>query len=329
MAVDLLDESTVAQYLKTRKVFSPSAEIEVETLAGGVSNVVLAVKAEGKEFVLKQALPELKVATKWVVEQRRALVEARALEVLHTLTPPSVPKLIDVDAERFVLLIERAPRETTNWKEDLLVGTIHSDVAEDLGRILGHWHKETSLDPEILSEFEEDSLFEQLRINPFYRTLNSQHLDIAPRINSLIEELESDKSALVHGDFSPKNILVVKNSKAIVLDFEVAHTGNPVFDLAFLLGHVMCKQEFFSDQKQKNALAQCAEKFIAHYEIALGTTAHPSLLWHAATIALARVDGVSRVHYLDAQGQQSLRTRAVDLLSRTNVPTLSEVFFRP
>ena len=102
MAVDLLDESTVAQYLRTRKVFSPSAEIEVETLAGGVSNVVLAVKAEGKEFVLKQALPELKVATKWVVEQRRALVEARALEVLHALTPPSVPKLIDVDAERFV-----------------------------------------------------------------------------------------------------------------------------------------------------------------------------------------------------------------------------------
>ena len=101
MAVELLDESTVVEYLRSRKIFSAGAKVDVEVLRGGVSNVVLAVSGEGKKLVLKQALPELKVASKWSVEQRRALVEARAIEVFHELTPLHVPKLYDVDPDRF------------------------------------------------------------------------------------------------------------------------------------------------------------------------------------------------------------------------------------
>ena len=329
MAVELLDESTVVEYLRSRKIFSAGAKVDVEVLRGGVSNVVLAVSGEGKKLVLKQALPELKVASKWSVEQRRALVEARAIEVFHELTPLHVPKLYDVDPDRFALLIERAPHDTTNWKEDLLTGDIHIEVAQNLGQILGLWHKSTSQNMEILAEFVEDSLFEQLRINPFYRSLATKHVELAARINSLITELEGDKSAVVHGDFSPKNILVEDSRTAIVLDFEVVHTGNPVFDLGFILGHLICKQEFFTDSQSKNSLAQCAMEFISHYEKALGSKVAQTLTWHAATIALARVDGVSLVHYLNTQAQESLRDRAIDYLSRTTPPTLSEVFLIP
>ena len=329
MAVELLDESTVVEYLQSRKIFSAGAQVDVEVLGGGVSHVVLAVSGEGKNLVFKQALPELKVASKWSVEQRRALVEARAIEVLHELTPLHVPTLYDVDPERFSLLIERAPQGVTNWKEDLLAGNIRHEVAQDLGRILGIWHTQTSQLPEILNEFVEDSLFEQLRITPFYRSLIEKHLALAERIKGLIDELESDKSALVHGDFSPKNILVEDDRKAIVLDFEVAHTGNPVFDLAFILGHLMCKQEFFTDPQQKSSLAVCAKEFIESYESVLGRKAPHTFTWHAATIALARVDGVSLVHYLNTQAQESLRNRAISLLSLATPPTLSEVFLIP
>ena len=82
----MLDERTVVAYLKERKIFSPQSNPSVEILAGGVSNVVLAITGEGKDLVLKQALPELKVKAKWVADQRRALVEARAIQVLHDLT---------------------------------------------------------------------------------------------------------------------------------------------------------------------------------------------------------------------------------------------------
>ena len=63
MAKDLLDETTVVAYLINRGIINGPAE--VEELTGGVSNVVLAVKSGDKDLVLKQALPQLKVAAVW------------------------------------------------------------------------------------------------------------------------------------------------------------------------------------------------------------------------------------------------------------------------
>lgn len=322
----LLDETTVVAYLKERKIFSEQSHPLVEILTGGISNVVLAITGEGKDLVLKQALPELKVKTRWVADRRRTLVEARAIQVLHALTPTNVPELFDVDPERFILLLERAPRTTTNWKEDLLAGVIHPEIGAELGSILGQWHKTSSGDTAILNEFNEDLLFEQLRINPFYRTLVTKHKNIAFRIGALIEELENSKLCLVHGDFSPKNILVTQNSRPIVLDFEVAHTGNPVFDLAFLLGHLLCKQEYFTEVEKKKMIATTAIEFLAQYEARLEASASSTLTWHIATIALARVDGMSPVNYLNNTTQMSLRNRTLAILCSEEPPSLAEVF---
>lgn len=327
MTPALLDEKTVVAYLQERGILSLRAQPTVRILTGGVSNVVLAVSGEGKELVLKQALPALKVKATWVVEQRRALVEAKAIAVLSPITPLNVPQLYDIDADRFVLVIERIP-DTTNWKEDLLEGVIRPEIAASLGTILGTWHQTTSRNPSILIEFQEDSLFEQLRINPFYRSLVIAHPPVAPRITQLIEELEGSKTSLVHGDFSPKNMLVAGDGHPIVLDFETAHTGNPVFDLAFLLGHLVCKQEYFQHSHEKNSLAVCATVFLDAYQESLGAAADPHLSWHVATIALARIDGVSPVNYLNQQGQQSVRDRALAILRAPTAPTISEVFLQ-
>lgn len=322
----LLDHETVVAYLKNREIFSPQSSPLVEVLTGGVSNVVLAVSGEGKDLVLKQALPELKVASKWTADQRRALVEARAIEVLHELTPQNVPKLYDVDPDQFILIIERAPRTMTIWKEDLLSGLIQPEIAARLGQILGLWHRDTAGNPAILQEFQEDSLFEQLRISPFYRAIATAHESISKRITTLITELVEDKSCLVHGDYSPKNILVKGQSKVIVLDFEVAHTGNPVFDLGFLLAHLMCKYEFFQDREKKTALRQTADAFVHAYEQSFGVPVSASLPWHVAAIALARVDGQSPVSYLDSAAQEHLRRRALTILQSETPPTITEIF---
>jgi 5-methylthioribose kinase len=322
----LLDQATVVAYLKERKIFSPESSPSVEVLTGGVSNVVLSISGEGKDFVLKQALPELRVATKWPADQRRAMVEARAIEILHNLTPQNVPQLCDVDPERFTLIMKRAPRTMTIWKEDLLSGSIHPEVAAHLGQILGLWHRNSAAESAILDEFREDSLFEQLRIRPFYRTIAAKHESISQRISKLIAELLEDKSCLVHGDYSPKNILVEGKSKVIVLDFEVAHTGNPVFDLGFFLAHLLCKYEFFPEQKEKLALSHAANTFINVYEQSFGHASAASLPWHVAAIALARVDGQSPVNYLDSASQERLRRRTLTILRSESTPTITEIF---
>lgn len=322
----LLDQSSVVIYLKERKIFSLQSSPSVEVLTGGVSNVVLAISGEGKDLVLKQALPELRVASKWIVDQRRALVEARAIETFHKLTPENVPKLYDADPDQFILIIERAPRTMTIWKDDLLSGSIQPNVAKHLGHILGLWHKFTARDAAILQEFQEDSLFEQLRIGPFYRTIATKHESIAERISTLIAELVENKSCLVHGDYSPKNILTEGQSKVIVLDFEVAHTGNPVFDLGFLLAHLLCKAEMFQEEETKLSLGQAADAFVHAYEQSFEGTVAASLSWHVAAIALARIDGQSPVSYLDFAAQERLRSRTLAILQSEAPPTITEIF---
>ena len=116
MSVELLNEDTVVAYLQSRGVISFTEKAKVEILTGGVSNVVLAVQTQSKDLVLKQALAELKVATKWEADQRRAIVEAHAIETFHALSPEQVPALVDYDPEIFTLVLERVPHSATVWK---------------------------------------------------------------------------------------------------------------------------------------------------------------------------------------------------------------------
>lgn len=325
-ASELLNESTVIPYLLRRQIISAQEVPIIEVLTGGISNVVFAVRTSTSDLVLKQALPELIVPSTWQADQRRTLVEARAIEVLRHLTPKNVPKLIDVDPEHFVLVIERASRDAHVWKDDLLNADIDVQVAKNLGRVLGVWHRITALDKVTLDEFVEDRLFEQLRIAPFYREVATKHFALSDRIDELISELEFSRLSLVHGDFSPKNILVDSSRNVTVLDYEVAHTGNPVFDLAFLLAHLFCKSRHFPDSKERSLLKETALTFLSSYEAAFQGSADSALGWHVAAIALARIDGVSQVHYLNPKSKDQVRKDCIQFLTQVESPTISEMF---
>lgn len=297
MAKELLNESTVVTYLTKRGIISGPAQ--VEELTGGVSNVVLGIKSGDKDLVLKQALPQLKVAAIWKADQRRAIVEANGMKLLHSITPDSVPDLIDLDPDEFTLTMDRLPRECTVWKTDLLEGVIKPSIGEDLGRILATWHNFGANSRESLDAYMEDSLFDQLRVTPFYRAVAKVNPALDNRIQELITEISTMKITLVHGDFSPKNIMITGADKPIVLDFEVMHTGNPVFDLGFVSAHLLCKFLRTEDSTQRALLRKTAIAFINSYAQSCNIPVSTSLPHHVAVIALARVEGVSPVHYLD------------------------------
>ncbi len=306
MEKELLNESTVVAYLTNRGIISGSAE--VEELTGGVSNVVLGVKSGAKDLVLKQALPQLKVAAVWKADQRRAIVEANGMKLLHSITPENVPDLIDLDPEEFTLTMDRLPRECTVWKTDLLEGVIKPSVGKDLGRILATWHNFGANSKESLDAYMEDSLFDQLRVTPFYRAVAKVNPALDNRIQELITEITTIKITLVHGDFSPKNIMITGTDKPIVLDFEVMHTGNPVFDLGFVSAHLLCKYLRTEDSSQKSLLRETAIAFINSYAQTCNIPVANSLPHHVAVIALARVEGVSPVNYLDESAKARVQS---------------------
>jgi len=72
-------------------------------------------------------------------------------------------------------------------------------------------------------------------VDPYFRTASRRHPDLKPIINDEIERLLGTALTLVHGDYSPKNLLVGPDQKLVIIDFEVAHYGDPAFDVAFCL----------------------------------------------------------------------------------------------
>jgi 5-methylthioribose kinase len=251
-------------------------------------------------------------------------VEADAIELFNRLTPTQVPKLVFLDPERFILVLERVPVGSTVWKSDLLAGVINPDIGLKLGATLASWHNYGEKNAEVKIKFMEDSLFEQLRIDPFYRFVAAKNPQIEVSIRKLINELEGDKTTVVHGDFSPKNIMVATNDDVYILDFEVTHVGNPVFDLAFLIAHLLCKFFRTDDRLHAKLLANTAISFVEEYQGVRRIS--PSLTKHAALIALARVEGKSPVNYLSASAQHKLQTFTKAILANNGNLSVTELF---
>ena len=324
--MELLTEETVVDYLISKGLFTSDEEIEVEVLTGGVSNTVLAISTSTKNLVLKQALPALKVAELWEADPRRAIVEADALKLFHSLNPEIVPELVFVDPIRFVVIMKRVPLASRVWKSDLLDGIYRPQVARTLGTTLAQWHNFGASNPDAHSKFMEDTLFDQLRIDPFYRFVANKNIDLQEPINQLISELEKDKSTIVHGDFSPKNFMVTEDNHVYVLDFEVMHVGNPVFDLAFIMAHLLCKFFHAPNADEAAELSNIAKTFLdAYLEHSQISSA---LVLHTALITLARVEGKSPVNYLSQSEQEKIQllTKKVLLDQKTeDVMTLFDL----
>jgi aminoglycoside phosphotransferase (APT) family kinase protein len=204
------------------------------------------------------------------------------------------------------------------WKSDLLEGVYRPQVARTLGTTLSQWHNYGAVNLDSHKKFMEDTLFDQLRIDPFYRFVAAKNVNLQDSIHRLIVDLESDKSTIVHGDFSPKNFMVTEDDHVYVLDFEVMHVGNPVFDLAYIMAHLLCKFFHAPNAQEATQLSNIAETFLNAYRE--HTKISSSLVLHTALIALARVEGKSPVNYLSPTEQEKIQllTKKVLLDQKTD-----------
>ncbi|HEY8525407.1 MAG TPA: aminoglycoside phosphotransferase family protein, partial [Acidimicrobiales bacterium] len=277
----LLDETTVGPYLIGRNVIPPGP-VRARTLAGGVSNVVLLVEAGGTwgdesgrtRVVLKQARDRLRVADDWRADPARAQSEAAALRVLHALDPDTVPAVLDDDPVARTLTVAAAPPTWVTWKDRLLAGDADPAVAGRLGAVLRRWHTATGGDRPLPEPLEGTDGFRQLRLDPYFGTAARRRPDLAPAVERRVAELAARRTCLVSGDLSPKNVLV-GDGDLWVVDLEVAHRGDPAFDVAFLVTHLLLKAVHLAGQTQQaehggdrpaaDGLRRCLRAFVDAY----------------------------------------------------------------
>ncbi len=320
-----------AEYLRDSGRVPGTTEVRVRELTGGVSNVVLRVDICGRPpIVIKQCRERLRVAMEWHARLERIWTEQAALELLGAILPEGTVPLIEFeDRANYLFAMTCAPDDAVTWKSQLMAGDVDMSIAARLGTILAEIHDRAPGHQALKGVLADTSLFDELRVDPYYRTIAGVHPDLKPEVDALITAMDRpvEERTLVLGDFSPKNILVHREG-IILLDFECAHSGDAAFDLGFFLTHLLLKRIRAEaiDRGWASAYTDCAGMFLSNYleRRAIDSSARDVLtrraMLHTAACCLARVDGKSPVEYLDGQAQPAARAFARESL-RTEPPT--------
>jgi len=286
-------------------------------LTGGVSSDIWCIETE-KEFVCaKRALSKLRVAADWYAPVERNLFEARWLQVAHQASPGCAPELLGQHPELGVLVMKYLdPVHYRLWKQELHAGNAGAHTAKAMGQVLSKIHSYAARNSQLASEFPTEKIFFEIRLAPYLLATAERHPELAHALEALVLQTQNNAKTLVHGDVSPKNILLGPQGP-VLLDAECATWSDPAFDLAFCLNHLLLKCLWTPSS---------SSDFLHCFEV-LTNSYLPSVDWELPTdlearaarllpgLLLARVDGKSPVEYVtEAHQREHVRRVASALL---------------
>jgi len=289
----------------------------VEPLAGGVASDIAAVDFGGRKVCIKFALSKLRVAGEWHASVDRSSAEYAWLEFAGRVVPGSVPVLFGHDAVLNGFAMEFLQGEDIyNWKTELMQRRPRPDEATKTGQVLGKIHAASTAPDFDVGKFQNQDSFYELRLEPYFGFAAEKHPELSPVLHRLMARLQEVSAVLIHGDVSPKNILF-RNGQPVFLDAECATMGDPAFDVAFCLNHLVLNWFHFRDSAD-NFLLGLTEFWDGY---------RPHVCWEEASalekrvcdllsaLLLARVDGKSPVEYLDEDNRNRVRKFAVVVLT--------------
>ncbi len=298
-----VDTASLKRFLEANGYVQQSDPVRFEQLTGGVSSEILRVDLPDKMLCLKRALPKLKVTADWLAPLSRNRYEWEWLSYVHSLAPANVPRPLAHDPDQGIFAMEFLPPENYPvWKRQLIEGEVVPATAGQVGTLLGEIHSRSAADLQLAARFDSSENFFSLRLDPYLVTAASKNPHVAPQLLALVDRTASIRKALVHGDVSPKNILVGPGGP-VLLDAECAWYGDPAFDLAFCLNHLLLKAIVVPGEcsgLHESFLAMCR----AYFE-KLDWENAEELERRAASLLpgllLARSDGKSPVEYLKSE----------------------------
>ena len=296
-------------------------------LSGGVSSDIVRVDLASGSICLKRALPQLRVAATWHAPIERNSFEVERIRVAAGIVSQAVPSLVGVDTQAGLFAMTYLDQSTYPvWKGQLRDGVIHSETAQAVAACLVQIHAGTAHNDDIANRFATDHIFHSIRIEPYLLAAAHVHPECADRLRLLANRTATTQCTLVHGDVSPKNILVGPDGP-LLLDAECAWYGDPAFDVAFCLNHLLLKCVWRPEWREQ--YMHCFEVFTETYGSAVSWEPWAALEQRVAHLLpgllVGRIDGKSPVEYLtDEADQAQVRRVAVNLIQQP-VGTLAEL----
>jgi aminoglycoside phosphotransferase (APT) family kinase protein len=286
----------------------------VQPLAGGVSSDIWRVELAAGTVCVKRALARLRVSQLWEAPIERNRYERQWLQTAGAAVPGAAPRVLAWDDAAGMFAMEYLDHPV--WKGLLRDSVADLQFAGRVGSALAAIHAATAGKEEIARRFAIDAIFHAIRLEPYLVATARHHPDLRPGLLELERRTAATRLCLVHGDVSPKNILV-RAQGPVFLDAECAWYGDPAFDLAFCLNHMFLKCIWVP--RARAGFMQCYDALASAY--LRGVTWEPSAAVEerAATLLpgllLGRVDGKSPVEYLDESGRALVRRAARKLLA--------------
>ena len=318
------DLEPLRKFLKRWGLSAHPESATVTPLTGGVSSDLWRIDLPERAVCVKRALPRLRVADEWHAPIDRNAVEYAWLEMAANHRPGNVPKLLARDVDAGLFAMEYLPYPV--WKAELMAGRVEPTFAAKVGLVLGDLHQASAADPTLMKVFATGENFDALRLEPYLRVTARRHPAMAPTLLALANRTSDTSLAVVHGDVSPKNILVGPRGP-VFLDAECAWWGDPAFDLAFCLNHLLLKC-VWTPAAAPGFLA-CFDALASAY-VALVDWEPPAALEARAArllpgLFLARVDGKSPVEYLTRESERAAVRQCAEPLVANPPPRLKDV----
>ena len=302
--------------LESLGLCNASEVTSIRRLTGGVASDIAAITFRERTVCAKFALAKLNVAEDWFAPVHRGRAEYAWLKAAGAIVPDCVPELLGwSDKENGFAMEFIDGADIYLWKNALLQSAPSRGEAVAVARILGQIHAASSAEEFDRTPFDNAADFDQLRLEPYLRFTAGQHPELAEPIVSMAEALLGSRIVLVHGDVSPKNILF-RDGKPIVLDAECATMGDPAFDVAFCLNHLLLKSYHLPAlqadlRTQVIAFWQAYTNFVS-WEPAVDIETRISAL--LPMLMLARIDGKSPVEYLSEAQRTKIRAATLPLI---------------
>jgi aminoglycoside phosphotransferase (APT) family kinase protein len=288
-------------------------------LSGGVSSDIWRVDLAQGPVCVKRALPRLKVEALWEAPVARNAYECAWIETVAKIYPQAVPNIIAHDSDAGLFVMQYLdPAHYPVWKERLHAGEAQPAFAARVGTTLAGIHRATADDEALARRFATDEIFYALRLESYLVATARRHAELADALQALVRVTAQTKLTLVHGDVSPKNILMGQHGP-LFLDAECAWYGDPAFDLAFCVNHFLLKC-LWTPRAARDFL-NCFTAMASAYRAAVTWESKDELERRTAHLLpglfLARVDGKSPVEYLTKERDKDrVRRVATKLLNK-------------
>ncbi|MFM0705067.1 phosphotransferase family protein [Paraburkholderia sediminicola] len=308
--LDADSASKLIESLRRMGLAGPREVPLLTPLTGGVSSQIVHADTARGAVCIKRALAKLKVAADWSAPPERNAAEVAWMKLASTLVPGCVPEIMGEDqTARAFAMAFLDPKAYRVWKDELLEGAAHTGTARSVGATLAAIHRATAGNDELARRFATDASFFALRLEPYFMATAAANPDCAAALIRLSDETANTRRALVHGDVSPKNILV-GSAGPVFLDAECAWYGDPAFDVAFCLTHLLLKCVWRPEATPRYLACFDAlnDAYFtgANWESAADLEARAARLVPA--LMLARIDGKSPVEYLKTpEDRESVR----------------------